>query len=145
MTKADPLLASSLTEGELAAVNLLGVDLRAWIATVNEDILVRELQQRQPFFDKVEKSPLTQEQSRAVACFDNRVHVIAAAGSGKTSVMVARAAYAVERGFVPADRILLLAFNKNAASELQERIESRFTAAGLDRVAFGRAPSTPSA
>ena len=42
-------------------------------------------------------------------CFDNRVQVLAAAGSGKTSVMVARAAYAVSRGFVAPGRILLLA------------------------------------
>ncbi len=34
---------------------------------------------------------------------DNRVQVVASAGSGKTSVMVARAAYAVMRGFVPPD------------------------------------------
>jgi DNA helicase-4 len=47
-----------------------------------------------------------------VVCFDNRVQVLAGAGSGKTSVMVARAAYAVDRGFVAPDRILLLAFNK---------------------------------
>ena len=67
-----------------------------------------------------------------MVCFDNRVHVVAAAGSGKTSVMVARAAYAVQREFVPADRILLLAFNRDAATELQERIEARFSAAGIN-------------
>jgi DNA helicase-4 len=46
--------------------------------------------------------------------------------------MVARAAYAVSRGFVDPDRILLLAFNKAAANELQERITARFEAAGID-------------
>ena len=46
--------------------------------------------------------------------------------------MVARAAYAVSRGFVAPDRILLLAFNKAAAAELQERVEARFAAAGID-------------
>ncbi len=48
--------------------------------------------------------------------------------------MVARAAYAVDRGFVPPDRVLLLAFNRAAASELQERIETRFAAAGIPSV-----------
>ena len=56
----------------------------------------------------------------------------AAAGSGKTSVMVARAAYAVSRGFVAPGRILLLAFNKAEAIELQERVAVRFAAAGID-------------
>ena len=46
--------------------------------------------------------------------------------------MVARAAYAIERGFAPPDKILLLAFNKAAATELQVRIDERLTALGLN-------------
>ena len=84
--------------------------------------------------------------SRAVVAFDNRVRVIAAAGSGKTSVMVARAAYAIERGFVPADRILMLAFNADAAKELQERVRTRLGVLGLSSEGTpGRARSTRSA
>ncbi|NLA35847.1 MAG: UvrD-helicase domain-containing protein, partial [Actinobacteria bacterium] len=45
---------------------------------------------------------------------------------------VARAAYAVQRGFVAPDRIVLLAFNKAAADELRERLRERFAAAGID-------------
>src|SRR6476659_7085236 len=93
--------------------------------------MASELSSRRSFFDTIEKTPLTDEQARAVVCYDNRVQVLAAAGSGKTSVMVARAAYAVSRGFVSPDRILLLAFNRNAADELQERIKGRFAAAGI--------------
>ncbi|MBL8926390.1 MAG: UvrD-helicase domain-containing protein, partial [Pseudonocardia sp.] len=84
------------------------------------------------FFDTIEKQPLTGEQAAAVVTFDNRVQVIAAAGSGKTSVMVARAAYSIMRDFVPADRILMLAFNKDAAKELGERVTARLGAAGID-------------
>jgi DNA helicase-4 len=117
---------------ELTAVRFLQeANLEAWIAGRNEDILAAETQRHRAFFDAVESRPLTDEQVRAVVSFDNRVQVIAAAGSGKTSVMVARAAYAVLRGFVPPDRILLLAFNKAAAVELQERVERGLTRAGL--------------
>lgn len=52
--------------------------------------------------------PSAAEQVRAVVCFDNRVQVIAAAGSGKTSTMVARAAYAVQHGLGDPERILML-------------------------------------
>jgi hypothetical protein len=38
--------------------------------------------------------------------------VVAAAGSGKTSTMVAKAAYAVERGLMAPDQIVMLAFNR---------------------------------
>ena len=102
------------------------------VAGTNEQIMAGELSSRRLFFDTIEKTPLTDEQARAVVCFDNRVQVLAAAGSGKTSVMVARAAYAVSRGFVAPGRILLLAFNKAAATELQERVAARFAAAGID-------------
>ncbi len=33
--------------------------------------------------------------------------------------MVAKAAYAIDRGFVEPERIVMLAFNKDAAQELQ--------------------------
>ncbi|KQY51559.1 UvrD-helicase domain-containing protein [Nocardioides sp. Root140] len=102
------------------------------IAAANAKFLVNELGRRQSFFGTIETQPLTREQSAAVVTFDNRVQVVAAAGSGKTSVMVARAAYAIMRGIVPAERILLLAFNKDAATELQERVDTRLSTAGID-------------
>ena len=122
----------SLTAGQLEAVAFLDAGLDSVVADTNEQIMASELCSRRPFFDTIEKTPLTDEQARAVVCFDNRVQVLAAAGSGKTSVMVARAAYAVSRGFVAPGRILLLAFNKAAATELQERVAARFAAAGID-------------
>lgn len=125
-------LLQAHTTSELLAMAALGDDLEAGIAAANDRIVRAELSTRRRFFDTIEKSPLTDEQARAVITFDNRVQVLAAAGSGKTSVMVARAAYAVSRGLVSPDRILLLAFNKGAAKELQERIESRFALAGID-------------
>jgi DNA helicase-4 len=121
----------SLTDDQLEAIRFLDADLESLVAETNEEIIAAELSSRRPFFDTIEKSPLTDEQARAVVCFDNRVQVLAAAGSGKTSVMVARAAYAVSRGFVAPERILLLAFNKAAATELEERVVTRFASAGI--------------
>ena len=83
------------------------------------------------FFDSVEKSPLTPEQRDAVVCFDSRVLLVASAGSGKTSTMVAKAGYALKHGYFAADRMLLLAFNTDAAVELRERIQARLTPMGL--------------
>jgi DNA helicase-4 len=122
----------SLTPFQLEAVVFVDTDLARLVAETNEAVMGAELSSRRGFFDTIEKTPLTDEQARAVVCFDNRVQILAAAGSGKTSVMVARAAYAVSRGFVPAERILLLAFNRSAAAELQERVDARFAAADID-------------
>ena len=122
----------SLTRTQLEAVISLDTDMEKVVADTNEQIVAAELSSRRRFFDTIEKTPLTDEQARAVVCFDNRVQVLAAAGSGKTSVMVARAAYAVSRGFLAPDRVLLLAFNRTAAAELQERVMTRFAAVGID-------------
>lgn len=110
-------------------------DWPAFWAKVNEEHVCRELNACKDLFDRVESKPLTQEQARAVICFDNRVQVVASAGSGKTSTMVAKAAYAIHRGFAKPERILLLAFNKKAAEELQERAARAFGRLGMGGVA----------
>lgn len=122
----------TLSDYERAALAFGPSEMEVLVDSTNERIVESELVVRRDFLDRIEARPLTSEQARAVITFDNRVQVLAAAGSGKTSVMVARAAYAVARGFVPPDRVLLLAFNTKAADELQERVEARFAAAGLD-------------
>ncbi len=97
----------------------------------NATMATRELVLAKDFLDRVESKPLTEEQARAVICFDNRVQVVAAAGSGKTSTMVAKAAYAIDRGFVEPERIVMLAFNKDAARELEERAQRSFDRLGM--------------
>ncbi len=98
---------------------------------INKRHLAKELADSKEFFDKVERSPLTPEQAEAVVCFDNRVLLVASAGSGKTSTMVAKAGYALKKGYFAADRMLLLAFNNDAAAELRERIKARLEPLGL--------------
>ena len=100
----------------------------------NEAHQARERVASRALLDRVESRPLTDEQARAVICFDNRVQVVAAAGSGKTSTMVAKAAYAIERGLVAPERIVMLAFNKDAATELQARADRAFQRLALDQV-----------
>lgn len=125
-------LEAPLTAGEADALEALRADVDQVVGELNRQIVQAELVEHADFFSSIESSPLTEEQARAVIAYDNATQLLAAAGSGKTSVMVARAAYAVMRGFTTPERVLLLAFNKAAAQELQERVEARFAAAGLD-------------
>ena len=60
-----------------------------------------------------------------------RVQLIASAGSGKTSTMVAKAGWTIRKGLANADEILLLAFNKSAAAELGDRCEQRLANANI--------------
>lgn len=114
------------------AVVLWNADLRDHARQLNERQLLLEATACKDFFAQVERSPLTDEQVRAVVCLDDRVQVIAAAGSGKTSTMVAKAGYVLHRKLVPAEKILLLAFNTDAAKELTQRIRDRLVPLGLD-------------
>ncbi|GAA1376716.1 UvrD-helicase domain-containing protein [Catellatospora chokoriensis] len=129
--KALELVWAHLTVDERSAIELWEQDLSKWIGSINEELTRFELTTHRRFFEQIETSPLTDEQARAVICLDNRVNLVAAAGSGKTSVMIARAAYAIHRGFIPPSRILLLAFNQDAAAELRERLHRRLQAVGL--------------
>jgi len=99
--------------------------------SINRRYLERELVDSRQFFDSVEKAQLTNEQAEAVICFDSRVLLVASAGSGKTSTMVAKAGYALKKKYFAPDRMLLLAFNSDAAAELRERIKARLEPLGL--------------
>nr|WP_081620245.1 UvrD-helicase domain-containing protein [Arthrobacter sp. 162MFSha1.1] len=131
----EPLLAghiAALDNTAQKAIRFWSTDLEQYIAGLNADHMSSELESCADLFDRVERSPLTREQAHAVICFDNRVQVIASAGSGKTSTMVAKTAYALHRNLVPAEKILLLAFNKDAAEELKQRIKDRAHPLDLD-------------
>ncbi|EPB2248152.1 DNA helicase IV [Citrobacter sp. FDAARGOS_156] len=77
------------------------------------------------FFQKIESSPLNPAQARAVVNGEQSLLVLAGAGSGKTSVLVARAGWLLARGEAAAEQILLLAFGRKAAQEMDERIRER--------------------
>lgn len=108
--------------------------IRLWncdYGELNAKFVEREKVKCADFFERVESCPLTAEQIDAVACFDRRVLVVAAAGSGKTSTMVAKAGYAVHKGYFSPEKILLLAFNNEAASQLRMRLRTRLEPLGI--------------
>lgn len=84
-----------------------------------------ELERWKEFFDTIESKPLTAEQRLSVVVDEDATLVLAGAGSGKTSVITAKAAYLVKAGIRQPEEILLLAFAKNAAEEMSERVEAR--------------------
>lgn len=83
------------------------------------------LEEYAEFFQKIESSPLNPAQARAVVNGEQSLLVLAGAGSGKTSVLVARAGWLLARGEAAAEQILLLAFGRKAAQEMDERIRER--------------------
>ncbi|WP_207762332.1 UvrD-helicase domain-containing protein [Niveispirillum lacus] len=84
-----------------------------------------ELERRKHFFDTVESRELTPEQRLSVVVDEDATLVLAGAGSGKTSVIAAKAIYLVRAGIRQPEEILLLAFGKKAARQMSERVEAR--------------------
>ena len=91
----------------------------------NRRFIARELKERRELLESVEKTPLSAEQREAVCRDDDRNLVVAGAGSGKSSVMIAKAALIVERGDARHDEILMLAYAENAKTDLTQRIATR--------------------
>ena len=100
-------------------------DTEAGRAKHNQDWTDKMLVQYEAFFKNIESSPLNPAQARAVVNGENALLVLAGAGSGKTSVLMARAGWLLLRGEASADQILLLAFGRKAAQEMDERIRDR--------------------
>ena len=94
----------------------------------NEAFVANELARSRELFDRIEARPLTDEQRKAVVVDEKRNLVVAAAGSGKTSVIVAKAGWLVRRGYRKPSELLLLAFARDARNEMEERVRKRLGA-----------------
>ena len=92
----------------------------------NEWYLTTKSQYVQTFFKEKYGFQLNNEQSIAISQTANNLLVRARAGSGKTRVISAKVSYIINNERVSPDQILVLAFNKKAANELQSRIGNEF-------------------
>ena len=99
---------------------------------LRQNFIDLKLIQRKSFFDQVESNPLTEQQRLAVIRENDRNLILAAAGTGKTSVMIAKALDLVDTDSVIPDEVLVLAYNKAATVELKERIDKRANLAGIE-------------
>ena len=92
-------IAGRLTGDEAEALNAAFGDwsVRSHAADQNNALVNLELIDERASSTRSRRRPLTDEQARAVICFDNRVQLVAAAGSGKTSTMVAKAGWTIRK------------------------------------------------
>lgn len=91
----------------------------------NERFVAGQLEKYRDLFDTIESMPLTTAQRLACVRDEDNNLVLAGAGTGKTSTMIGRAAYLVASGAARPDQILMIAYARKAAEEMQERQDSR--------------------
>lgn len=94
---------------------------------------LKKLDERKSFYDNVESNPLTEQQRLAVIREDDLNLILAAAGTGKTSVIVAKALDLISESRSDSNEILVLAYNNSAAKELKERLLRRGRACNLGK------------
>lgn len=92
------------------------------VAKHNCEFVERECARLSGFFESLAKYPLDEQQKRCCLVDDDAVLVVAGAGSGKTSVIMAKVAYLVNVRGVSPEKILLISFTNKAAQEMSERI-----------------------
>lgn len=94
------------------------------------------IQANPDFFATVERSPLNRAQAEAVVNDEETLLVLAGAGSGKTAVLVARAGWLLQRRLAHPDQILLLAFGREAAEEINQRLDTQLNVKALQARTF---------
>ncbi|WP_421866457.1 UvrD-helicase domain-containing protein [Marinobacter adhaerens] len=87
-------------------------------------------------FDSVESNPLTDRQREACIIDEDNNLVLAGAGTGKTSTMIGRTAYLLQSGRARDSDILMLAFGRKAAEEMEERVAEKIPGAQVSAATF---------
>jgi DNA helicase-4 len=107
-----------------------------YIAKRNKAYVRQQLATFQLFFDQVESNPLTANQRAACVIDEQHNLVLAGAGTGKTSTMIGRAGYLITAGIASPESILMLAFARKAAEEMDQRIQSQLGITNLTAKTF---------
>jgi len=88
----------------------------------NKLFIKEELEKYNCFFDNVEGRKLDIQQRTAVITDEDNSLVIAGAGSGKTTTIVGKVNYIIDRYKVAPEEILIISYTKKSASTLASRI-----------------------
>jgi DNA helicase-4 len=132
--------------------NLLGIynGIEAERKLHNQSFIQKELTENKTYFDTVlGQYPLDPQQRDSLVKLEDNCLVIASAGSGKTSTILGKAKYLVEKRKIDPSKILLITYTRKAANELHERMKiegitcSTFHALAYQIIAkvTGQAPS----
>ncbi|HEA19013.1 MAG TPA: AAA family ATPase [Pseudoalteromonas prydzensis] len=103
---------------------------------LQQKYVTKQLNLHHAFFDSVEANPLTLSQRQACVIDDDNNLLLAGAGTGKTSVMIGRAGFLVQSQQASYSDILLLAYGRKAADEMDQRIQNKLATDKIKAATF---------
>jgi DNA helicase-4 len=90
----------------------------------NKKFIEEELKLYTKLFDNIENRKLDIQQRTAIVQDEDNNLIIAGAGSGKTTTIVGKVNYILEKKLAKSDEILLISFTNESASTLASRIKN---------------------
>ncbi|AOT09149.1 hypothetical protein S4054249_15425 [Pseudoalteromonas luteoviolacea] len=115
-------------ESHLAQTRFTLEEVHTWqqqdIEEFREAFIKQQLYDYETYFNSVASHPLTMAQRRACVVVDERQLLLAGAGTGKTSVMIAKVGYLLAAKLATSEQILMLAYGKDAADEMHQRLKA---------------------
>ena len=88
----------------------------------NKEFMEKEVEKYPEVFTTVDKKPLNKEQKLAVVSDEDNCLVIAGAGCGKTSMILAKVNYLIHKGVNP-KKILVLSYTKKTVEDLNNNLK----------------------
>lgn len=111
------------SEDDLSSTQKIKHNILKPIRLSETDKLLKEWKE---FFDTLfSGKPLTEEQRTAALDDNSRQLVIASAGSGKTTTIIAKCLYLISAGKVKGNEILILSFNRSVKEEIRKKLSSK--------------------
>jgi len=116
-----------LPEGEAALAARFRrriVDARPEIDDRNNEFVERKRVEYEDLLKSLAKYPLAEEQERAILHDEDRTLVIAGAGTGKTTTLLAKARFLVLSGTATSEDLLVLSFGRDVAGKMRQGLRS---------------------
>ena len=110
---------------EIERFKTVFTSLNDYFESTNEAFIQNESMKYDTLFSNIDGKSLDEQQRSAVIIDEDRILVLAGAGSGKTLTISAKVKYLCEIKNVSPNEILLISFTKKSAEEMTERIQNR--------------------
>ena len=119
------LKANDEEYGKINLFKIIYKDFSNHLEKANEAFVAQESQKYDSLFSNIDGKSLDLQQREAVITDEDRILVLAGAGSGKTLTIAGKVKYLCEVKNISPEEILLISFTKKSAQEMTDRIQGK--------------------